>query len=449
MPTYILKTNTFVADEFTEETQIIWKNLIQSLKKLELRPKKVKANRSHYFSEKYSFQKKRRNQEIDVSLELIANKSYEKYEIKFQDKSSYNGIPSIEETIEKNLQPHIYQLQEIVDLLEEKLEENLLWMLSTFVSNNTELPQKVLSILEKAINSEEKKIQITAAILMIVHDDFWRDLKPLIRLLETRIQEKKDPQEVRQQFEEAIQSVQRSKALDISCMDTDELIKHIMEDLEKERTLTEEDKKSLLEVELFLDIPNKIHHWYSERSIEVWHTEAAKYLASYEKWQETIEPYYQYLRIYDFQEDGDATYHPLGAYVIVSQFLWFHYQLKEAEKHLIRSVEFAKNLLNKEDQKKIITFKKLSTVKFDNHYAEPYYQNAQLYTLNYFYLGELYETQNLAEKAIQNYEKFLEYEPNFVAQKNIINNAYYDLVRPIPDSQQAKERIQVLKEKIN
>lgn len=454
--TYVLKLASFEADQFTEEVYTIWENLIKELQKItRLKPqaKKTPSDAQHYLKEEYVFRKRLpKGKAIHFVIQLSAARSVQKYEVYYNNYDKYTNTPKVaqvEGAVNQHLHAYAHSTEEILQLISQDLNDNTVWLLDNLIGNTKgEISLGMIRLFETALQSNEESLQEMAALIIEINEDCWKAFKPLSRWFKQRIAEQKDSADVVESFERAIASLQREEEREYSWMDMDILFNKIAENLIETQALKESEKEAFLDAERLLGVPNQIYVWYSERSVDVWHKNIPKYLAAYERWQEQIEPYYQYGSVYKPEAHGDSCYHPLGAYVLASQFLWHEYQLETAEPHLIRSAYLASTLETPKDMKgeseKMIPVQKLANIKFDKHYAERYYQNASLYALNYFYLGELYEKQQQYFKAIEAYQMFLTYEPNFVAKKLALREGYYDLSRQLPDSKKAKERIEYL-----
>ena len=452
--TYVLHLVPFEADQFTEEVYIIWKDFVDKLKdSIELAPtlEQQAADSQHYLSEKYTFQGMNQQEHpVHFVIKLTAYQSLQKYQISYHHYHSYSRSPKIEQlesTIAAYWLPYAYSNEAVLQLVTQNLNEDTIWTLDDLMGNTGEVGSDIIAIFETALCSAQEDLQAMAALVIEINEGYWKEFQPIMHLLQTRIEDNKDSEYALESFEKTVKALQQAKADAYNSLNIYGLIPQISEDLIEANLMQENDQESFLELTTLFCAPNNVYVWYSERTLETSREDIICYLKTYEQWQSHIEPYYGYGRAHPKVSRQEYCEHPLGCYVIISQFLWHYYQLETAEKHLIRSAQMAAQLETAKGEK-IIPQQNLEHVEFLNYSGVNYYHNPALYALNYFYLGELYEKQAHYHQAIESYEHFLKLEPRFVAKRLILQDEFYDLLRQIPDSKQAKQRIEQIRDQL-
>ncbi|HAS46858.1 MAG TPA: hypothetical protein DCS93_40610 [Microscillaceae bacterium] len=445
--TYILTFEAFEANQFTQEVYAIWQAFIDQLREItQLDPSSTQklADTQHFLTERYVFlRQSEKEKRVHFSIELIADHGFQKYKISYfnyQWSSSNTHHKQLKTILNKYWLPYAYSVQETLSLVAQNLNENTVWILDHIINNIEEVSPEILQLFETALQDGDEELQIMAALIIETNEEYWQAFQVIIRLLTQRIEDRKDPPKVIESFKQTVRVLQESKNDEYKSLDINQLFPKIAKEFIRAKLINESDQVSFNEIIQLFGAPNNVYAWYSERSLETSRKDVIRYLKVYEQWQAHIEPYYRYGHIYDSKYNRESCYHPLGCYVIISQFLWHYYKLDTAEAHLIRSAQMAEQLV-RDDGKKVIPFQKLNTIEFTDHYAGQYYHNPSLYALNYFYLGELYNSQKQHKKATDAYQKFLVFEPDFIAPRLVLQDGFYDLSRQIPDSRQAKERI--------
>jgi tetratricopeptide (TPR) repeat protein len=215
-------------------------------------------------------------------------------------------------------------------------------------------------------------------------------------------------------------------------------------DVTRRRALSGEELTSLEQAVDFLRMPYDIYHWYSERSLNMSLERALASLQKLERWWDEIAPSFQSEAPYEHSDpfmDGDSI-HPLGAYIISSQFLWHYHGWDQAERHLLRSLHLAETLVTRGrgGAAPVMPRAPLKERYLDN--VSRAYHDPRLYTVNHFYLGELYERRGAHEQAAQHYARFAELEPDFSPRNSYACHPdYYDTKRFYPGTVEAYGRL--------
>lgn len=372
------------------------------------------------------------------SIYLIAH-TYKCYSFKFY--TTKNAIPDwVLNFFEQQIQPYAYTREELLRGARDYQDVWAIHKVATLIDSDVEEPNQLfVNIFIEGLQSKIVDIQIQTAWVIASEQAYWKVLKPV---LNREIVKLENGEKVIEELKTVLEYIEDDETYNKTLLIGDKLedLKQFMKK-ELEGTLSIEEEKSLINAFSFLNVPNNIYVWYSERTINATKEEVEKYLQAFEQWQSSIESYYHYLSPVDCGSYSQDCYHTLGAYIIMSQFLWHYYQLPVAEKHLLRALELATTLKDENGCPMVPVRQMVDIYSGAPKTGVAYYHNANLFYLNHFYLGELYEQQGNTAKAQWHFQQFLGYEPDFESEPLILHPDYYDIRRQIPDSIQAQLKL--------
>ncbi|WP_338872547.1 hypothetical protein [Myxococcus stipitatus] len=160
----------------------------------------------------------------------------------------------------------------------------------------------------------------------------------------------------------------------------------------------------------FLRVAFKVYRWHSEASLTTTKKELLEQLGHFERWRSEFESHFTRLPYkHSSNYDDPDRMHPLGLYVISSQFAWHQYKLQDAGPHLKSSMELVRGVVPR------LPLEEREPLDLPGRLEDP-----RFYVANHFYLGELSEAAGADAEAIRHYLEFIECEPAFSPR-----NAYY------------------------
>ncbi|WP_338872545.1 hypothetical protein [Myxococcus stipitatus] len=186
----------------------------------------------------------------------------------------------------------------------------------------------------------------------------------------------------------------------------------------------------------FLHVAFRVHRWHSDRTLLTNREEMLEQLRHFEQWQETLEAHMLKVPFAfygpGFMYPGDL--HPLGLYVISSQFAWHQFRLPEARRHLLHSLHLARQFVPRSPLE-----------EGESSVHESRLKDPRFYGVNHFYLGELEEESGAETEALRHYLEFIEWEPAFSPRNaKRLDGDFFDLSFFYPSTVEALKRVGVM-----
>jgi hypothetical protein len=280
---------------------------------------------------------------------------------------------------------------ELIDLADRELARTAapLVFLAEASRHEAALDDRIASLYERALRSPSPLVRFHAAWCVVETRACWARFIPVLQAA----REAEDDESNRENIDVVIDLLQ-TELRD----EEEERIRwahpglaRVEYDVTRRRALSGEELTSLEQAIDFLRMPYDIYHWYSERSLNMSLERALASLQKLERWWDEIAPSFQSEAPYEHSDpfmDGDSI-HPLGAYIISSQFLWHYHESDQAERHLLRSFHLAETLVTRGrgGPAPVMPRAPLKERYLDN--VSRAYHDPRLYTVNHFYLGEL------------------------------------------------------------
>ncbi|WP_437907845.1 tetratricopeptide repeat protein [Sorangium sp. So ce327] len=337
-----------------------------------------------------------------------------------------------------------YTRDELIDLADRELARTAepLVFLAEASRSEAALDDRIASLYERALRSPSPLVRFHAAWCVYDTRACWARFIPVLQAA----REAEDDEPNRENIDTVIDLLQTELR-----EEEEEQIRwahpglaRVEYDVTRRRALSSEELASLKQAVDFLRMPYDIYHWYSERSLNMSLERALASLRQLERWWDEIAPSFQSESPYEHADpfmDEDSI-HPLGAYIISSQFLWHYHESNQAERHLLRSFHLAETLMTRGrgGAAQVMPRAPLKERTLDN--VSRAYHDPRLYTVNHFYLGELHERRGAHEQAAEHYARFAELEPDFSPRNSYASHPdYYDVKRFYPGTVEAYGRL--------
>ncbi|QSQ11954.1 hypothetical protein [Myxococcus landrumensis] len=208
--------------------------------------------------------------------------------------------------------------------------------------------------------------------------------------------------------------------------------------LSKRRARSVEARASLDSAFAFLRVAYEVYRWHSEASLTTPKAQVLEHLRHFERWRAEFET--QFIKVrYRYSSDylNPDELHPLGLYVISSQFAWHQYKLQEAGPHLKDSMELVRSLIPRRPLEE----------RFED--GDPVLaerlEDPRFYVANHFYPGELSENSGAEAEALQHYLTFIELEPAFSPRNaHRLDRDFYERSFFYPSTVEALRRVGLL-----
>lgn len=132
-------------------------------------------------------------------------------------------------------------------------------------------------------------------------------------------------------------------------------------------------------------------------------------------------------------------------FVLVAQCVWYWYELEEAAPLLEDSLRVWKDYQTAAGNYPV-PFKRLKWLNFKKHDAnwDLWHSAKDFWYLNHFLLGQIFQRQSKKRKAVEAFQQFLTYEPDFELDLTKCmdrHSAFIYLKSDIPDARAAKAAI--------
>ncbi|WP_342377645.1 hypothetical protein NVS55_00040 [Myxococcus stipitatus] len=206
--------------------------------------------------------------------------------------------------------------------------------------------------------------------------------------------------------------------------------------LGKRRARSVEARASLDSAFAFLRVAYEVYRWHSEASLTTTKAQVLDSLGHFERWRSEFETQFSQVR-YRYSADylNPDELHPLGLYVISSQFAWHQYRLPEAGPHLRHSLELVRSLIPRRPLEERLEEGESSQL------AERL-EDPRFHVANHFYLGELSERAGAEAEALQHYLTFIELEPAFSPRNaHRLDKDFYERSFFYPSTVEALKRV--------
>ncbi|AGC41367.1 hypothetical protein MYSTI_00008 [Myxococcus stipitatus DSM 14675] len=209
--------------------------------------------------------------------------------------------------------------------------------------------------------------------------------------------------------------------------------------LSRRRARSVEARASLDSAFAFLRVAFEVYRWHSEASLTTTKAQVLEHLEHFERWRAEFEARFLPVR-YRHKSDylNPDEMHPLGLYVISSQFAWHQYKLPEAGPHLKHSMDLVRSLIPRRPLEE-----RLEEGESTDLYGR--LEDPRFHGVNHFYLGELAEQSGAEAEAIRHYLEFIECEPAFSPRNSHrLNRDFYQLSFFFPGTVEALKRVALL-----
>ncbi|WP_437604189.1 tetratricopeptide repeat protein [Sorangium sp. So ce590] len=337
-----------------------------------------------------------------------------------------------------------YTLDELIDLADREVERTPvpLELVAEVARHDDELDDRILALYERALRSPRPEVRAQAAWCTYENRAGWARFVPVLQAA----LEGEEEESVRVDVTTVIDLLQT----ELQCEEEEQVrwkypgLDRVEYEVTKRRGLSAEEQGSLRQAVAFLRMPYGIYWWYSERSLNMSLESALESLRHLERWRDEIERSFQSEVPYDHSDPfmNEDAIHPLGAYVISSQFLWHYHESDEAERHLLRSLHLAETLMTRGQAGAVPVMPRVPLKERYPDGVSRAYHDPRLYAVNHFYLGELHERRGAHEQAARHYARFAELEPDFSPRNSYApHRDYYDIKRFYPGTVEAYGRL--------
>ena len=188
----------------------------------------------------------------------------------------------------------------------------------------------------------------------------------------------------------------------------------------------------------------------------LWHSENCPYrnasefipiIQAFERWKFVFEPIFKENHSFDYYF-ADQEVPLVFEYISIAQMFWYFYEFNESLGILEHSLEQVIIYLKNKNNGELPYFQLTElTSEID---SKIWYKPYDFFYFNYLYIAEIYEKFENYEKAIENYEKFLTFIPNF--KNNLVKiycRDYFNSSKKIPDAFSISNILKDLYGKVN
>ena len=220
-------------------------------------------------------------------------------------------------------------------------------------------------------------------------------------------------------------------------------------EFERQQSLTDQEKEDLELANQLFDTFWERDQWYSHDTPIAHPSEVQARIKAYYRWQPYFESILKENPEYMIgKEHSDRRL--TREFVLVSQAVWYWYELEEAAPLLEDALRIWKEYQQAQG-KNPVPFKRLNTMPRDRHdYNWNIWHHAHdFWYINHYFLGQIYQQQGKKQQAIHHFQQFLIYEPNYIFDEKTAGERHPHFIYlkvPVPDSKTAREALTALEE---